>query len=250
MIHKDILVSLDGRTKFISWLFVTISMFFFQNYSQYIMLTVFILILLYLFYSKEERKNIFHSWKIVLFIPTLNLVANSLFINGEVLYRFLVFSLTDTDIKIFMRIFLLLVTSRIILAKTNEKELGVSIGKIFHSLTFQKVNSSVIPLIIIIMLSFVDTFKDVVQEVNKSYLIRTKGIQHSGVVKRFLERVQLLSPILMISLRKAEQLSTALIAKGYNKNSQIVNYKEIKYKKIDYFSYLFVGVVMFSILLY
>lgn len=246
--NSELLTSLDGRTKFIAWLTLTIVMFSFDTYAQYICLFVLVGILLWFFFDPLERKAIYKSWKFLILVPVINLFANLLFENGRVLFSFAFFTFTDTDIQIFMRIFLLLLFSRCVLLKTDEKELGVAIGKIIHSISFHKVSSTAIPLTIIIMLSFSDKFKSVMREINKSYLLRTKGISRKGIIQKIKSRAMLLSPLFIISMKKTEQVSTALLAKGYHRGSQVVDYKKIKYRKKDYFAYVVLGVFLLIII--
>jgi len=246
--NKRMLSSLDGRTKFIAWLALTIVMFLFDSYLQYLSLILILALIFYGFYDVTERKTIYKSWKFLFLVPTINLIANLLFENGEVLYAFSVFTFTDTDIQIFMRIFLLIFFSRCVLLKTDAKELGIAIGKIVHSLSFHRINSTAIPLLIIVILSFIEKFRQLMQEINKAYLLRTNGISQKGIVQKVRSRAMLLSPLLMISMKKTEQVSTALLAKGYHRGSQVVDYSKIKYSENDYIAYgiliLFIFLVM------
>lgn len=245
---KNTLSFLDGRTKLIAWLSLTIIMFLFENYMQYICLILLFFLLLYIFYKPSEIKSIYRSWKLLLLIPTINLIANLLFENGKVLYTLSIFTFTDTDIQIFMRIFLLLFFSKCVLIKTEAKELGIAIGKIIHTLSWHKISSTAIPLITIIILSFVDKFRQVMQEINKAYLLRTKGISHKELVQKIRARAMLLVPLLMISMKKTEQVSTALLAKGYHRGSQVVDYLKINYGKNDYIAYIILGLFIFFVM--
>lgn len=240
MLAKSVSVkpTLDARTKLITCVVMTLFMFTFHYYSQYFLTIALTALVLALFFAKHERQLVFSHWRLLLFVPTINLLANLLFVNGKVLYSWYFLSLTDMDIKIFIRITLLLVYAFCLIVKTTPQGLALAVGKICHSVTLHRYNGAAIPLTMIIMVSFINRFKDTIIEVQASYKLRANNQGKQTWFKRLLDYTKLLQPIILISMKNANQVANALLAKGYHKGARTFNYAKINYQRRDYLAYL------------
>lgn len=233
----QVLNQLDGRTKFIAWLSLSIVLFFLKTPQQYGVIIIFFICQIIFFYTSYERRHILKSWKLFIIFPTINLIANAFFLNGTIIASWGILSLTDTDVKIICRLLLLLIMSKAILLKTEEKELAIAIGSFMYVLSGHRLKYSTVPLVVMITLSFVGNFKHVISSINNSYLLRTIHLASQSPLTRFKNRLKLLAPILLISLKKANQVAITLIAKGYHKETQFIEYSAISYQKNDYLAF-------------
>ena len=228
---------LDGRTKFLTCIFFTLFMFSFHYYWQYGVITLFFVGLLALEFTKEQRQQLFQHWKLILFLPSLNLFANLFFVNGRVLWSWGWLTLTELDIQIFVRIVLLLLFALALTIKTTPQELALAVGKICHSLTFGHYHGSGLPLVIIIMATFINEFQETFVTVKQAYKLRASNQAAVHWGKRLTETALLLQPIILISMKKAGQVADALIAKGYHNQAHLFNYQAIKYHWSDWLIY-------------
>lgn len=239
---------LDSRTKFIAWLVLSFLLFLLKEVSQFVALFLFFVLHFTLYFTKYDCLYILKSWKLFVFIPLINLIANAFFVNGTVLLSWGVLSLTDTDIKIIFRLVFLLVMSKAILLKMEEKALGIAIGSFVYSLSFHRITHSIVPLVVIIIMSFLTNFKVVLFNINASYLIRSSHLTEQTRLSLIKNRIKLLAPILLISLKKTNTVTTALLAKGYHKESTFIDYRTLRYKKGDYIAFTILSCFVFIVL--
>lgn len=233
----SMIIKLDGRTKFLTCIFFTLFMFSFHYYWQYGVITFLFAVLLLLGFTKVQRQQLFQHWKLILFLPSLNLLANLFFVNGRVLWSWGWLNLTELDIQIFLRIVLLLSFALALTIKTNPQELALSVGKICYSLTFGHYHGSGLPLVIIIMATFINEFQETFLTVKQAYKLRSSDKAVTHWEKRLYETALLFRPIILISMKKASQVADALIAKGYHNQAYLFNYQAIKYHWPDWLIY-------------
>lgn len=120
---------------------------------------------------------------------------------------------------------------------TSPEEMALAVGKIAHDITLGHYNGLGIPLVIIIMSSFINEFQETFRSVRYAYTLRNSKTD-SSYLKRAMNYIFMLQPVILIALRKADRVSDALIAKGYHRGARLFNYQEIKYHRRDYLIYL------------
>ncbi|MBA1434305.1 energy-coupling factor transporter transmembrane component T family protein [Bombilactobacillus bombi] len=231
-------MKLDGRTKLITCIFLTLFMFSFHYYWQYGVIIGLFVIIVTTTFSAEQRQQLLQHWKLVTFLPSLNLFANLFFVNGPVLWSWGWLHLTNLDLQIFIRIALLLMFALALTIKTTPQELALSVGKIFHSVSLGRYNGAGVPLVIIIMVAFINEFQATFVTVQQAYKLRSSSSSNQRGWQRVKEYAFLLQPIILISMKKADQVADALIAKGYHHNSSLFDYQAIKYHVMDIMVYL------------
>ncbi|AXX65572.1 energy-coupling factor transporter transmembrane protein EcfT [Bombilactobacillus bombi] len=241
---------LDGRTKLLTCVFLTLFMFSFHYYWQYLVIIMLFAILLLVGFNAQERGQLFRHWKLITFLPAINLFANLFFVNGRVIWSWGWLHLTNLDLQIFIRIALLLMFALALTIKTTPQELALSVGKIFNSLSFRRYHGAGVPLVIIIMVSFIDEFQVTFVTVKQAYRLRASTAAEVKGWQRILDYAFLLQPIILISMKKADQVADALTAKGYHHNSSLFDYQSIKYHWLDWLVYsALVALVVVNVLL-
>ncbi|BDR58211.1 energy-coupling factor transporter transmembrane component T family protein [Xylocopilactobacillus apicola] len=239
MDHRPI----DGRTKLISCIVLTLLMFTYRYYWQYL-ITVLLFGVGLAFFSSDERRKIFSHWKLILCLPSLNLIANLFFVNGRIIWHWGWLTLTNLDLQIFIRIALLLIFALSLVVKTTPKEMALSVGKIANTLSFKKYQGVGIPLVIIIMVAFINEFAETFVSVRSAYVLRqSRQVQR---LRAAVDYIFLLQPIILVALKKADRVSDALIAKGFHREAHLFNYQAVKYHLKDYLIYLVLLIIIFA----
>lgn len=72
---------IDGRTKLITWILLTLLMFNFHYYFQYLVMIILLGLTVFTELNSSERGQIFRHWKLILILPILNLLINLFFVN-------------------------------------------------------------------------------------------------------------------------------------------------------------------------
>lgn len=223
---------LEGRTKLVTCFVLSLIMFWFKYYWQYILVFFALSMIIVFSFNKFQKKQLIKHWKLLLFLPLINLFVNLFFINGTEIWSWGWFHLTELDIQITARLFLISLIAIILIIKSTPQEMAIAVGKIANSLTFGKYHGIGLPLVVIIMASFIDDFRQTFITVLRANTIRNSGC------KSILDMIFLLQPIMIIALKKADRMSDALIAKCYHRDAQIFNYHDVKYQSIDKIVYL------------
>lgn len=236
------LTRLDGRTKLISTIGITLLMFSFKNYWQYLLLTGIFIIVFILGLTPKQQYQVLRHWKLILFLPALNLLVNSFFVNGKVIWVWGWFKLTNLDLQIFWRLVLLLLFALTLTVVTTPWEMASTGGKIINTLTLGTYQGSGIGLLVIIMAAFIREFSETWQTVLQAAKLRLKpqkAVRNWDFLLAPIQSIQLLQPLVLIALRKADRVADALVAQGYHQGARLFDYQKQKYHLRDFLVYLF-----------
>lgn len=233
----NFLAKLDGRTKLISIVAITLFMFTFKNYWQYLLITGIFILIFFGQLRLNQRKQIVKHWKLILILPSLNLIVNSFFINGKVIWSWWRLHITRLDLAIFWRLILLLLFALTFSTITNPSEMALAIGKIINSLTLGYYQGSGIVLVVIIMAAFIREFGETWQTVIQAAKLRTIPSKSFQRWSDLIAPIWLLQPLILISLKKADRVADALIAHGYHQDAKLFDYRKQKYHLNDWIIY-------------
>ena len=227
---------LDGRTKLISVILISIAMFNFHHFYQYGIMFAIVLYTLGCGFNKDERRLFNKHWKLYLLLPLANIFINLFFINGPIMWSWGWLHLSILDLQIALRLTLVLMITLIFVIVTKPLEIALAVGKSAHSITFGRYKGVGIPLVVIIMTSFVSEFHATFLTVKKAAALRSQSDRRW--FHKFWDFIFMLQPIILITLKKADRFSEALIVKGYHRNAPVFDYQKIKYHWRDRIVYL------------
>ncbi len=213
LIHR-----LDPRTKLLmSFYFIGI-IFFANNWQSYLFLTVFTLFCVFLskvdfgFFLRGVRPLL---W-LILFTVALQMFFTS---GGEIYWQWGIFRLTEFGVQngifIFCRFVLIIFMSTLLTLTTPPLELSDAIEYILRPLKAIKFPVHEISLMLSIALRFVPTLMDETEKIMNAQRARGVDFGEGNLVQKMKAVVPLLIPLFVSSFNRADDLATAMEARGY-----------------------------------
>jgi energy-coupling factor transport system permease protein len=227
---------LDPRTKLL-FVFGFIGIVFLANNAlTYGLLTAFVLMLIML--SKMNIKFLLNGLKpvIILIIFTFFL---QLFFNkeGEAIYSIGNFHIYEEGLRmaifISVRFFLLVFVTTLLTLTTTPITLTDGLESLMQP--FKKINFPVheLALMMSISLRFIPTLMDETDKIMKAQMARGVEFSSGPIKDRLKAIVPLLIPLFVSSFKRAEELATAMEARGYRGGEGRTKYRLLKWERRD-----------------
>ena len=100
-----------------------------------------------------------------------------------------------------------------------------------------------------IALRFVPILIEEVGKIMDAQTARGADFETGGLIKKAKAYVPLLVPLFISAFRRADELALAMEARCYTSSDIRTKYNPLKYKKIDYISYVFIFLYLFVIII-
>lgn len=215
--------------------------FFANNLISYGILSILILIVILLsgisimYFLKGIRPLI---W-LIIFTVLLQILFSS---GGRVLWHFGPFSVTNESLInggfIFMRFLLIIMISTVLTLTTTPLAIADGVQTILKPLKKVKFPVDTLALMLSIALRFVPTLMDEMETIMNAQ--RARGVDFgSGSLKhRVKAAVPLLVPLFTGAINHAENLSTAMEARGFSDSEHRTKYRQYRWQVKDTISWL------------
>mgnify|MGYP004586099537 CR=1 FL=1 len=213
----------DPVLKFLANIFLTLSLFFFSNYFQYILMVFLVLIFIYL---KTPKKNsLFKIWFLFIILVLINFILNLIFPNGKIIFRASFIAITKTNILVSTRLFLFLLFAQILILTTDIHELSIGIGNLINKISFKKIPANSASIALFLTLKFIVGSKESFLQIRKAIQTRAIILKGSSLLKTLYNYSRLMLPWIIITLKNATRLALVLEAKGFGNNQIILKEK-------------------------
>lgn len=214
-IHK-----IDARIKIIMAFIAIFSVFLSGNFLSliFVLLCLFVLVLI----SGISPVTVLKGMKPVVFILLFTTVFQLLFTRtGKLLFEwyFIKIHLDGIvySIKMFFRILLLITSASVLLTYTTSPiVLTDGIEGLLSPLKRLKVPVHDFALMMSIALRFIPTLTEETDKIMSAQRARGTDFSSGGLMKRAGALVSVFVPLLVSAIRRAEELSTAMICRGYS----------------------------------
>lgn len=210
----------------------------------YNLIITIVLLILYFLLGKKLKKGRFLQFLFVcvisfyLQIYTYNSLNTSKFnIIELVTYKITVYD--DSLMSgafILVRISLLLFVSSILTFCTKPTELNNGLEAILSPLKIFKLNVSILSMMISIALRNIPTLINEANKILKAQASRGVDFKEAKLKEKVMQIVSLIVPMFIISFQKAEDLSYAMEARGYDPDRPRTSINVLKFKLSDYVS--------------
>ncbi len=186
-------------------------------------------------------KKIIKKFRITLFLVVLVLsfVLQTFLKEGYVLANYSI-EIYDDSLSfasfIIVRITLLLFASSLLTFTTKPTELNNGLEKLLKPLKVFKVNVSILSMMISIALRNIPTLINEANKILKAQASRGVDFEESNLKEKIMQIISLIVPMFIIAYRKAEDLSDAMEARGYDPNKPRTSINLLKFKTSDYVS--------------
>lgn len=227
---------LDPRTKFLATFVFIIIVFLANNWLTYLILAVFTLIAL--FASKIPMSFFWNGVKPLLWVILFTVVLQMVFTTGgEVYIEWAFIKITSygviNAIFIFLRFMFIIFISTLMTLTTPPLQIADAMESIMKPLGKIGVPVYEIALMLSIALRFVPTLMDEAQKIMNAQRARGVDFGEGNLFEQMKAIIPILIPLFVSSFNRAEDLATAMEARGYQGGTGRSKYRVLTYSKID-----------------
>ncbi len=246
---------LDARIKIILTLIFIVALFLIDSIMAYGAFTLFIVFLVAV--SKIPLKFLVKGLKPMLFILAFTVILNIFMVPGAPLFSADVFGLFTLSVSyeglraaVFMaaRLLYLVIATSLLTLTTTPLMLTDGIEMLLKPLNKIKVPSHEIAMMMTIAIRFIPTLAEETDKIIKAQTARGADFESGNIFKRAKAMVPLLVPLFVSAFRRADDLATAMDARCYHGGNNRTRMKQLKIKKSDIFSLLFVTLLLAGVI--
>ncbi|MBQ7582500.1 MAG: energy-coupling factor transporter transmembrane protein EcfT [Lachnospiraceae bacterium] len=246
----SVLHRLDPRVKLLGTLVFLISLFLFQNFTGYIVATVFLVTLIVL--SKVPFHFMVKGLKAIMILLLITVLINLFATPGEELASFWKFHITKEGIysAVFMllRLTYLIIGSSLMTLTTTPNNLTDGLEKSLMPLSKIKVPVHEIAMMMSIALSFIPILLEETDKIMKAQMARGADFESGNLFRRIKNMVPLLVPLFISAFRRANDLAMAMEARCYRGGSGRTKMKPLKYHLRDLLGYLILALYLAAVI--
>ena len=209
---------LDERIKLLAFV---ISIALVLASGSYIMYLIdFALLIICIIASKLNILRLLSALKRIWLFLLIILLMNALFYSKEnPLFSFWIFSVSQNGIvqglKITLNVVLILLWVNILLATTTPLKLMNAVSFYLAPLKLLKIPTDTLTLIISVSIQFIPILFEEAQNIKKAQTARGAEFESKNIFKKAGAVVPLVVPIFVSAFKRADELSQALEARGY-----------------------------------
>ena len=227
---------LDPRTKFLATFLFIIIVFLANNWLTYFILAIFTM--LALLASKIPMSFFWNGVKPLLWVILFTVVLQMVFTTGgEVYVEWYFIKITSygviNAIFIFLRFMFIIFISTLMTLTTPPLQIADAMESIIKPLGKIGVPVHEIALMLSIALRFVPTLMDEAQKIMNAQRARGVDFGEGNLFEQMKAIIPILIPLFVSSFNRAEDLATAMEARGYQGGTGRSKYRVLTYGKID-----------------
>jgi len=226
---------LDPRAKLIAMFLIVVTIFIATETYQYMIIMS--LVVLTFIMSQISFKHLYRGMRPILWFVYLTFFLHVL-INkdGELLWQYQFLSVYSEGVMqgfiISFRLFVLIFFSTILTLTTAPMTLTQGIEALLKP--FQRIMPvHEIALMLTISIRFIPTILRETDKLIKAQTARGGSIGHGSLLKRVKHVIPLVVPLLIISFKRAEELATAMEARGYRGSVGRTKFRQLVFKASD-----------------
>lgn len=236
----SILHRLDPRVKLVGTLLFIISLFLFQNFIGYVVVTVFLVTIIRL--SKVPFSFMVKGLKAIVILMLITVVFNLFLTPGEPLVSLWKLTVTKeglrTAVFMILRLTYLIIGSSIMTLTTTPNNLTDGMEKLLNPLRIFKVPVHEVAMMMSIALSFIPILLEETDKIMKAQMARGADFESGNLIKKAKSLVPLLVPLFISAFRRANDLAMAMEARCYRGGDGRTKMKPLIYKGRDRTAYV------------
>lgn len=227
---------LDPRAKLLSTIFFIFVIFLANNWQTYLVLFIFVLTAVLL--SEIKMSFFINGIKPMIWLILFTVVLQVLFTGGgEVYFQWGILMVTSQGLMngvfIFCRFVLIIFMSTLLTLTTMPLSLTDALEYLMRPLTALKVPVYEIALMLSIALRFVPTLMDETEKIMNAQRARGVDFGEGNVFQQMKAIVPLLIPLFVSSFNRAEELATAMEARGYSGGEGRTKFRKLDWSASD-----------------
>ncbi|MFL2132351.1 energy-coupling factor transporter transmembrane component T family protein [Desemzia sp. FAM 24101] len=227
---------LDPRAKLISTILFIFVIFLANNWQTYLLLFIFVLTAVLL--SEIKFSFFINGIKPMIWLILFTVILQVFFTGGgEVYFQWWILMLTSqgllNGVFIFCRFVLIIFMSTLLTLTTMPLSLTDALEYLMRPLTALKVPVYEIALMLSIALRFVPTLMDETEKIMNAQRARGVDFGEGNVFQQMKSIVPLLIPLFVSSFNRAEDLATAMEARGYSGGEGRTKFRKLDWSASD-----------------
>lgn len=249
---NSIIHRLDPRAKLLIVFIYICIVFLANNVLSYVALAMFTILLIVL--SKIPLLFFINGLKPILWLVIFTFFLHLFFTKGgDVLFEFGIIKVYTGGLKqglfISMRFMLLVFMASLLTLTTTPISLTDGLESLLHPLKKLKLPIHELALMMSISLRFIPTLMDETDKIMKAQKARGVDFSSGPLKERLKAIVPLLIPLFISSFKRAEDLATAMEARGYRGGEGRTKYRLLQWKLVDSLGILLIFILT-GILIY
>ncbi|GEK91747.1 energy-coupling factor transporter transmembrane component T family protein [Alkalibacterium kapii] len=246
LIHR-----LDPRTKLLGAIWFIIIIFLANNWISYVAMVAFVLAAVKL--TQINPKFFINGVKPLIWLILFTVVLQILFTSGQTIwFRFGPVVISEegllNGVFIFLRFVLIIFMSTILTLTTMPLSLTDAIEFLLRPFAAIKLPVHEIALMLSIALRFVPTLMDETEKIMNAQRARGIDFGEGNIYEQMKAIVPLLIPLFVSSFNRAEELATAMEARGYKGGEGRTKYRQLAWSGRD--TAVMVTFALLSVLLF
>ena len=248
---NTIIHNLDPRAKIFFVIWYLVDIFIAYNVIEFFIL--FLVLMVTVVLSKTSPVFLVSSVKaisiLILFTSLIHLVFNK---KGNILYEVLGWKIYSGAllgiVLITVRFVLVVAIMVVFMATTSPTEITSAIEKSLGFLQKVGVPISTFALVLSISLRFIPTILEETNRIINAQVSRGSDFNEGNLIQKIKKFIPILIPLFIATLKRADELATAMEVRGYSTTGVRTKYKVLKYSKLDYLSYILIIVITILII--
>lgn len=242
---------IDPRVKIVGVLMYLISLFLFQGFVGYGVVTLFLAMVIVL--SKVPFSYVIRGMKPILFLLIITALFNLFGTRGDVAFQWGFISITWQGMRkalfMAMRLIYLIIGSSMLTYTTTPNQLTDAIEKLLKPLEKIRVPVHDFAMMMSLALRFIPILLEEANRIINAQTARGADFEEGKIWHRMRAMVSILVPLLVSATRRAYDLANAMEARCYRGGEGRTKMKPLKYHRSDYLSYgvlllYFAGVII------
>ncbi len=236
---KSFVHNMDPRAKIVLLIAYLVAVFLADNF--FALAAVIVFLILAVIFSRVPFGSVLRSVKMILFIIVFTAILNLFFYASDdelhVLWQWKIITISWEAIinMIFlaMRLFLLVMGTSILTLTTTPVALTDGLESLLTPLKWIRFPVHELALIMSIALRFIPTLIDETNRIISAQKARGADFETGGLIRRAKAMIPVLVPLLVSSLRRAEELGDAMDARCYSGAKGRTKYKKLTFSWRD-----------------
>lgn len=248
---NSVIHRLDPRMKIIIMI-IYVFMVFLVMTLQGLLIPIVSVLLTYII-AKIPLKLIFKSLKPMVPIIIFTGIINMLFVKGEVLAEFLIFTITKEGLLLsfimIVRVIALVIGTSLLTYTTSPIELTDAIERLLKPLKKIKVPVHELSMMMTIALRFIPTLIEETEKIVSAQKARGADMETGSLVQRAKAMLPILIPLFVSSFRRADDLALAMECRCYRGDYKRTRMKQLKLSYGDFVFLLISLILLFLVLI-
>ena len=242
---------LDPRAKLIASFYFIGIIFICNNFYSFGLMFLFTLLAIRL--SQINMRFFLRGVKPLIWLILFTVSLQILFTQGDhVYFQWGWITISEFGLKngayIFIRFVLIIFMSTLLTLTTPPLSLSDAIEYLLRPLKVVKFPAHEVSLMLSIALRFVPTLMDETEKIMNAQRARGVDFSEGNLMQKMKSIVPLLIPLFVSSFNRAEELATAMEARGYNGGDGRTKYRILRWEKEDTFVMIAFGLLTVALI--